>query len=125
MNDLNIKGQIIKGLYRSSTEDNWALLETDKATFELRLGGLNSTTERRSDEFAIDLPVIDKRIKAVKTDDFALYFELDNGECIIHSDTWVDGDGNTDFEVKLISKYDFDKERKEWYDADTDLIEIK
>ncbi|MCH2200184.1 MAG: hypothetical protein MK081_15530 [Flavobacteriales bacterium] len=125
MNDLNIKGQIIKGLYRSSTEDNWALLETDKATFELRLGGLNSTTERRSDEFAIDLPVIDKRIKAVKTDDFALYFELDNGECIIHSDTWVDGDGNSDFEVKLISKYDFDKERKEWYDADTDLIEIK
>lgn len=125
MNDLNLQGQIIKGLYRSSKDDDWALLETDKSTFELRLGGLNSTTEKRSNEFAIDLPVIDKIIKTVKTDDFSLYFELENGECLIHSDTWVDGDGNIDFEIRLVGKTDFDKEREEWYDSDTDLKEIK
>ncbi|MAB47796.1 MAG: hypothetical protein CMC05_04110 [Flavobacteriaceae bacterium] len=125
MNDLNIRGQVIKGLYSSSKEDNWVLLETNRATFELRLGGLISTTEKRSNEFAFDLPVIDKTIKTVKTDDFALYFELENGECLIHSDSWVDGDGNTDFEVRLVSKSDFELEREEWYDSDTDLKEIK
>tara|TARA_Y100001934_G_C11863873_1_gene545461 strand:- start:62 stop:412 length:351 start_codon:yes stop_codon:yes gene_type:complete len=116
---------VIKGLYSSSKEDNWVLLETNRATFELRLGGLISTTEKRSNEFAFDLPVIDKTIKTVKTDDFALYFELENGECLIHSDSWVDGDGNTDFEVRLVSKSDFELEREEWYDSDTDLKEIK
>lgn len=125
MNDLNIQGQVIKGLYRSSQKDNWALLETNRATFELRLGGLKSTTEKISTEFAIGLPVIDKAIKTVKTDDFSLYFELENGGCLIHSDTWVDSDGNTHFELKLISKPDFDLEREEWYDSDTGLREIK
>lgn len=125
MNDLNIQGQVIKGLYRSSQKDNWALLETDRATFELRLGGLNSTNEKRSNEFEIELPVKDKKIRKVKTDDFALYFELENGECLIHSDTWVDGEGNTDFEVRLVGKAEFDIERMEWYDLDTDLKEIK
>lgn len=122
---LNIQGQIIKGFYRSSQDDNWALLVTDRATFELRLGGLNSTTEKRSSEFEIELPIIDKTIRNVKTDDFALYFELENGECLIHSDTWIDGEGRKDFEVRLISKSDFDIERKQWYDSDTDLKEIK
>lgn len=125
MNDLNIQGQVIKGLYRSSQDDNWALLETDRATFELRLGGLNSTTEKRSNKFEIDLPVVDKTIRKVKTDDFALYFELENGECLIHSDTWINGEGRTDFEVRLVSKSDFDIERKQGYDSDTDLKEIK
>ena len=70
MNDLSIQGQVIKRLYRGSQEDNWVLLETDKAIFELRLGGLNSTEEKRPQEFPIDLPVINKTIKIVKTDDF-------------------------------------------------------
>jgi hypothetical protein len=125
MNVFSIQGQVIKGLYRSSQVNIWALLETDKATFELRLGGLNKTTENRANEFKLDLPVIDKRIRRVKTDDFSLYIELENGECLIHSDTWIDGDGNIDFEIRLVSKPDFDIERKEWYDTDTDLIEIK
>ena len=125
MNDLNIKGQVIKGLYRSSQSDNWALLETDRAIFELRLGGLNSTTEKRANEYEIDLPVLDKTIRKVKTDDFALYFELENGECLIHSNTWIDGEGNADFELRLVSKQEFEIERKDWYDTASDLKEIK
>ena len=125
MSELNLKGQVIKGIYRSSHQDNWALLKTNCATFELRLGGLKPTTEIRSDEFTIDLPVIDKAIKTAKTDDFSVYFELENGECLIHSNTWIDGDGNTDFEVRLVSKTDFDKEKEEWYDSDTNLKELK
>jgi hypothetical protein len=125
VNDLNIQGQVIKGLYRSSQDDNWALLETDRATFELRLGGLNATTEKRANEFEIDLPVIDKTIRKVKTDDFTLYFELENGECLIHSNTWIDGEGNTDFEIRLVSKPEFDIEKKDWYDTDANLKEIK
>ena len=125
MNDLNIQGQVIKGLYRGSQVNNWVLLETDRATFELRLGGLNTTTENRAKEFKLDLPVIDKRIRKVKTDDFSLYIELENGECLILSDTWIDEDGNIDFEIRLVSKSDFYIERKEWYDTDTGLKEIK
>ena len=125
MDKLNIPGQVIKGLYKCSEEDNWILMETDTATFELRLGGLRATPEKRSDEFTIELPLNGKTIKLVKTDDFSLYFELENGECLIHSDTWIDEDGNVDFEVKLVSKTDFDKEREKWYGSDTDLKEIK
>lgn len=101
------------------------MLQTDRATFELRLGGFQITTEKRSQEFAIDLPIIDKVIKTVKTDDFALYFELESGECLIHSDTRVEGDGNVGFEMKLVSKSDFEKDRVKWYDSATDLKKIK
>ena len=107
LSGLSIQGQIIKGLYRSSNEEDWALLETDRATYELRLGGLNSTTEKRPDEFALDLPVVDKTIKTVKTDGFALYFELENGACLVHAETGVDGDGNTSFVIKLMEKTAF------------------
>lgn len=92
--------------------------------FELRLGGILSTNETRSDEYAIDLPLIDKAIKSVKTDDYAVYFELENGACLIHSPTWVNGDADIDFEIKLVDKTDFDRERDEWYDSDTELKEI-
>lgn len=124
MKDINIQGQVIKAIYRSSKADNWPLLETDKETFELRLGGLCRTSEKRSNEFEIDIPVIDKQIRKVKTDDFALYIELENGECLIHSQSWIDADGNISFAVRLVSKTEFDIQRKEWYESDTDLKEI-
>ncbi|MCX2745419.1 hypothetical protein OO013_16185 [Mangrovivirga sp. M17] len=125
MGHLNLKGQKIKGLYRSSDEKNWALLQTDCYTYELRLGGLKPTTEKRSEEFAINLPLTDKIIIKVKTDDFDLYFELENGECLIHSDSWIHGEGKIDFEVRLLSKSEFDKERKEWYDSSVEFKEVK
>ncbi|WMI68226.1 hypothetical protein [Mangrovimonas sp. YM274] len=125
MTDLNLKGQIIIGLFRSYLNDDWNLLETNKSTFEIRLGGLNSTTEKRSKDLSIDLPVIGKKIKTVKTDDHSIYFELENGECLIHSDTFIDADGNIDFEFRLVDKTDFDIERQEWYDSNNDLKEIK
>lgn len=51
MNLLNLQGQQIKGLYDRSDDNSWYLLETNQATFELRLGGLNSTTEKRAINF--------------------------------------------------------------------------
>lgn len=120
-----MKGQVIKKLYRSSEYTNWALLETDIATFELRLGGLNPTKEKRANEFEMHLPVIGKKIKKVMTDDYDLYIELENGECLIHSDNWIDGKGNLDFEIRLVSKPDFIVERKQWYDSDRGLKEVK
>lgn len=71
------------------------------------------------------MPVIGKTIKAVKTDDFALYIELEDGACLIHSDTCKDADGNTSFEVLHVDKAGFDEDKREWYDSDPDLKEIK
>ena len=123
MNNLN--GQIIEGLYRCSDEDSWALLKTNHGTFELRVGGVKQTTEKPSAKNSIDLPVQGRTIKEAKTDDFHLYFELENGECLVHSDTWINGDGNIDFEVRLIGKSEFEIDKKEWYDTDSDLKEIE
>jgi len=120
-----IKGQIIKGLYRSSREGNWALMETDRATYELVLGGLKITKERPSPLFSLDMPVAGKEIKLVKTDQFIVYIELDSGECLVHSDSFINAEGSTDFVLSLWSKSDFDAEKRDWYDADTDLEEIE
>lgn len=120
----SLKGQRITGLYRSSTKENWPLLETDQACFELRLGGLKVSSEKRPQALAVDLPVLNQTIKALKTDEFALYFELENGTCLVYSNTSVDGDGSIDFEFNLLTKAAFDEERKDWYDTDPDLREV-
>ena len=121
MSTLRIRGQVIKKLYRSSQSDNWALLETDKAIYELRLGGLRRTVERRSDNYVVDLLIADREIIDVLTDNFSLYFELDNGQFLMHSDTWIDGEGNTNFEVKLISEHEFAIEKEDLFNSGVEL----
>ena len=100
-------------------------MKTNKLTVELRLGGVRPTSECRSSKFLINLPVVGKTITTVKTDNFALYIELTDGTCLIHSDTCIDADGTTSFELLLVDKTDFDEEKREWYDSDPDLKVIK
>ena len=113
MENFGLKGQKVIAIYRSNSEDSWALLKTDKSIFELRLGGLKQTNEVRSEEYKMDFPVKNKTIKSVKTGDFAVYIELENGECIEHSDTWISGDGEIDFAVYLLTQREYEEIKSE------------
>ena len=124
MEKFGISGQIIEGIYHSDSSDNWILLKTDQSTFELRLGGINPTNEIRSEKYLMNLAIGYKPIKSIKTDDFAIYIELASGECVVHSQSFISGDGEIEFDVRLISKEEFESDRLEWYDEDMEMREI-
>lgn len=47
-----------------------------------------------------------------------------SGEYLIHSGTLFDGEGNSEFELRLISIAEFEIERKDWYDSDAGPKEL-
>jgi|GEM_PF-4996520 len=96
-------GQIFKFIWDKETKDDWFVVETDKEFYELRLGGINKIENFKYTR-TIDLPFKDVQIKRVLSDNFTVIIELGNGQCIIHSDTFLHEDGLIDFEIRTIDK---------------------
>ena len=102
-------GQIFISIRNPESENDWFIVETDKGFYELRLGGIKKVENCKSTR-TVDLPFSDVQIKQVLSDDFAVIIELDNGQCIIHSDTYLDGDGLTAFEIRTVDKDAIEKD---------------
>lgn len=96
-------GQILKSILEPESKDDWFIVETNNGFYELRLGGINKVENCKSIQ-TVDLPFRDVQIRQVLSDDFAVIIELDNGQCIIHSDTYLYGDGLTAFEIRTVEK---------------------
>ena len=122
---MKLTGQKIEGIYYFENEDDWALLKTNMGFFELRLGGIKKTSEVRSDDLIMDLPITGEIIKAAKTNDFSVYLELKSGGCIIHSDSIISGDGELSFGVDCLNEVEFKEAKDEWYNIEADLREIE
>lgn len=93
-------GQYLISLQEPENKTDWFILNTNIATYEFRLGGLKLTTIKSQGRI-IDLKFDKPKIMRVMTDDFAVYIELDNGFCIVHSDTFIDSHGETSFEIYI------------------------
>jgi hypothetical protein len=96
-------GQNFKSIREPESKNDWFIVETDSGFYELRLGGIQRVDTCKSTR-TLDLPFSNVQIKQVLTDDFAVIIELYNGQCIIHSDTYLHGDGLTAFEIRTVDK---------------------
>jgi hypothetical protein len=111
-------------IHTPDNKNDWFVLETSEGNYELRLGGIRSTSRQLTNK-KVNLPFGSTSINKINTDDFSIYIELSNGYCIVHSDTFMDGNGNTSFEISFLSPDDFKTERQAWYDNEEELKEIK
>jgi hypothetical protein len=93
-------GQYLLSLQEPDNKTDWFILNTNISSYEFRLGGLKLTTIKSQGRL-IDLKFDKPKIIRVMTDDFAVYIELDNGFCIVHSDTFIDSHGETSFEIYI------------------------
>jgi hypothetical protein len=93
-------GDYLLAIHGPENEQDWFVLETDKGNYEFRLGGLRRTEIPTTDK-TIELPFRNVRIIRAMTNQFAVYVELENGFCIVHSDTFIDANGNTSFEIYI------------------------
>jgi hypothetical protein len=105
-------GEYLISIQEPDDKTDWFILKTDKDTYDFRLGGLVKTSAISTGN-KVKLPFDKAKIVRALTDNFAVYIELDNGYCIVHSDTFINSDGKTDFEV-----YFYDNQ---WYINDGGL----
>jgi hypothetical protein len=114
----------IISIHKPDNQNDWFVLQTSEGNYELRLGGIRSTSRQLTNK-KVSLPFDATSIKKIKTDDFSIYIELSNGYCIVHSDTFIDGNGNTTFEIRFLTPDEFKTEKQAWYGSDEELKEIK
>lgn len=93
-------GLIITSIQEPSKNNPWFILNTNEKSYELRLGGLKVNTSVSQGDF-IDFKFNQPKIIRVLTDNFSIFIELDNGYCIVHSDTYINNEGETSFEIKI------------------------
>jgi hypothetical protein len=93
-------GQYLISIQHPDNQSDWFILHTDKGSYDLKLGGIKKTNSISKGQL-IKLPFEKAKITRTMTDDFSVYIELDNGYCIVHSDTFISGDGDISFEVYI------------------------
>lgn len=100
--------EAIRKLYYPIHEDDWVVIETDHAFYELRMGGYRVTTsfERGTHKVTHEFSgsVV---IEEVFTDDESLYFRLSNEEYLLHSFTHLDASGEMSASVRILTKDEF------------------
>ena len=106
--------ETINQIYRADETHDWAIIETDQNYYELRLGGIKKIELSDKPTHAIDLPFHGEKIKRFLTDDFDVLIELQSGNWIQHSNSWIDGDGNTSFVIYFYTAEEFKKELSGW-----------
>jgi len=102
-------GQIFKSIRDLENKDDWFVVETDKGFYELRFGGISRVENCKSSR-TLFLPFKDVQITRVLTDGFTVVIQFDNGQCIVHSNTYLYGDGQTAFEIRTIDKHVIERE---------------
>ena len=105
-------------------KDGWFILQTDKQSYFLRLGGVSDADFVDLNKYdKVDFPLINKIITRVLTDDFLILIETAEGDALKHSsNASIDSHGSTYFGVTYLSKESY-KEIKE--DYGNLLVEIK
>ena len=93
-------GQYLLSIQHPDNQADWFILHTDKDSYHLKLGGIKKTNSISKGDL-IKLPFNKAKITRAMTDDFSVYIELDNGYCLVHSDTIINGDGIISFEVYI------------------------
>lgn len=95
-------GERIRALYYPINEADWFILETDRSTYELRLGGYKKSEPT---DLSNLLPVReypkDVLIAEVLTDDDSLWIRLSTDECIIHGFTSIASNGELSAQVRF------------------------
>ena len=119
-----MKGQIITGIYGATKNQEWAMIQTNQGCYELRLGSVLPTEEERSQDQLLDFDVNGKTISALMTDDFALFFELEDGSCLVHTEMEEETDGSFNFQIFHLTPTQFEDAKKQWYGKDEELRSI-
>lgn len=119
-----MKGQIITGIYGATKSQEWAIIQTNVGNYELRLGSVLPTEEERPAEQLLDFDIKGKSITALMTDDFALFFELEDGTCLVHAETEEETDSSFNFQIFHLDAKQFDEAKADWYGKDEVLRSI-
>jgi hypothetical protein len=93
-------GQYLISIQHPDKQADWFILHTDKGSYDLKLGGIKKTNSISKGQL-IKLPFEKAKITRTLTNDFSVYIELDNDYCIVHSDTFIYGNGEISFEVYI------------------------
>jgi hypothetical protein len=93
-------GQELISIQEPDENADWFIIHTEKQSYDIRLGGIKKSSST-SKAPLINLPFDKAKIIRAMTDEFAVYIELNNGYCIVHSDTFIDMDGTTEFEINF------------------------
>jgi len=93
-------GQQLLSIQEPDENADWFIIHTDHGSYDLRLGGISKSSSVSKGPL-IDLPFDTAKIVRAMTDNFAVFIELDNGNCIVHSDTFINGDGETAFAIYI------------------------
>ena len=96
-------GEDLISIQEPNDKSDWFILHTDKASYDLRLGGVIKTSSKSAGPL-VNLPFERAKIKRVLTDNYAVYVELDNNYCIVHSDTFINSDGLTSCVISIHDK---------------------
>jgi hypothetical protein len=97
--------EIIKNIYSPLHESDWIIAETDRAFYELRMGGFKETSQFNSRNYKITYEFSEKVIiEEAYTDEEALYFRLSNNQYLIHNFANIDADGKTSANAALFSQ---------------------
>jgi hypothetical protein len=96
-------GEQLISIQEPDNNADWFILHTDSASYDLKLGGIMKTSSKSTGPF-IKLPFDKAIITRALTDNFTIYIELENNYCIVHSDTFINADGLTSFEVYIHDK---------------------
>jgi hypothetical protein len=105
-----MKGERIEAIFIPNYED-WIVLKTNSQYYSLRLGGFINLEQIELAKYNNeDLPLINKTISKVYTDDFLILIETIDGDAMKHSPyTSIDNEGVTSFGISYLTSSNYTK----------------
>lgn len=97
--------EYIRKIFVPESSDDWYLIKTEKSIYSLRLGGIKR--ENEIDFFLyseLELPLLNKKIKNIYTDDFSLYFQTYEGDGLKHGQNSISSDGDLNFSITYLEE---------------------
>ena len=97
--------EYITKIFVPESDDDWFLIKTEKSIYSLRLGGIKREDEMDSFLYSeLELPLLNKKIKKIYTDDFSLYFQTYDGDGLKHAQDSISSDGDLNFAVTYLEE---------------------
>ena len=103
---IKMKGERIKSVLVPKSDDSWIIIQTDKQSYFLKLGGVTNADQFDLTEYDNTyLPIINKIIAEAYTDDFLILIETLDGDGLKHSPYYsIDSEGRTFYGIEYLSR---------------------
>ena len=118
-------GEQLIAIYQPKFQDDWYQVVTDGGKYELRVGLFVGSEDERDPSLKMEIEGAGQKITQIKTNDFSLYIELENGSCILHVESYITASGDMYFEIQYWNEEQFALEKKDWYNNDPDIKDLK